>query len=84
MERAGVKLGQALGRASLARGSAQIEEASAADRALCRRIAHDEAVAGDCRNRTVEHKLNARLAPGRNRGVAVQDDTRADFRRRVM
>ena len=63
---------------------AQIEEAPAADRALRRDVANDEAILRRRGDRLVEHQLHVGGAARRDRRAVQQDDARADFGRGVM
>ena len=80
----GIELRQALRRAALARGRAQIEKPPAADRALARRVPQHEAVAGRSRDRAIEHDLDPRAFARRNRPLVEQNHPSADFRGRMM
>jgi len=66
--------------AALARGSTQIEEFAAADRALGRRIAQDEPVARRRSRRLIKHQLNEAFPTRRDRSFAGVD---LDVRDRV-
>ena len=83
-DRVRVELGEALGRAAAAGGRAQVEEAAAADRAPGAGVADHEAVAGERRDRAVEHELDrGRVRPGAI-GVAEQHHPRRDLGRAVV
>ena len=68
----------------LARRRPQVEEASAAERALRRDVAHDEPVLRCGGDRPVEHELHLGLGARRDRAVAERRDPRADLGRAVM
>ena len=80
----GMELCHTFGRPALTRGSAQIEKPAAADRALCRGIAHHEAVARRGSDRPLKDQLDTGQVARRNRIVSQEDDACADFRCRMV
>ena len=64
-------------RTPLARWRPQIEEDAAPQRTLRRYVADDIAIHGGGGDRPIEHELNLRLIPWRDRSVLEQDNPRA-------
>ena len=77
---AGVELRNTLRCPTLARGSAQVEKTAAANGALRRRVAHDEAIAHSRGDRSLQHELDAALPSRRDWPLAQQNDPRTKLR----
>ena len=71
-------------RTPLARWRPQIEENAAPQRTLRRYVADDIAIHGGGGDRPIEHELNLRLIPWRDRSDFEQDNPRTHFRRAVV
>ncbi len=78
------ELREALGPAALARGRAQVEKASAAQRPLPAGVAQHETVARRRGDRTFEHELHDALQARADRLVGQRHDARREFGGRMM